>query len=160
MDALVGTVDFVDDHDHAVTELERAGEDEARLRHGSLRRVNQQDDAVDHFQNTLHLAAEVGVTRGVDDVDLGVTVADGGVFGENGDAAFALKVARVHDALDDLLIFAVDAALLEHFIDQRGLAVVNVGNDGDVAELVVLHRYNRSFLLCRKAPNGHEKERS
>ncbi len=139
VDALVGAVDLVDDDDHAVPQLQRAGEDEARLRHGTLGGIDKEDDAVDHLQDTLYLAAEVGVARGIDDVDLGVAVADGGVLGKDGDAALALEIVRVHHAVHDLLIFAVHAALLEHFVNEGGLAVVNVGDDGDVAKLVVLH---------------------
>ena len=151
MDALVGAVDLVDNDDDAMTQLQRAGKDEARLRHGALGGVDEQDDAVDHLEDTLDLAAEVGMARGIDDVDLGVAVADGGVLGKDGDAALALKVVGVHDAVDDLLIFAVDAALLEHLVDQRGLAVVNVGNDGYVAKLFVLHKL--SLLPAARAGN-------
>ena len=140
MDALVGAVDLVDDDDDAVTQLQRAGEDEARLRHGALSGIDEQDNAVDHLEDTLDLAAEVGVARGIDNVDLGVAVADGGVFGEDRDAALTLEVVRVHDAVDDLLIFAVHAALLEHFVDEGGLAVVDVGDDGYIAKFFILHR--------------------
>jgi len=140
VDALVGAVDLVDDDDDAVTQLQRAGEDEARLRHGALSGIDEQDNAVDHLEDTLDLAAEVGVARGIDNVDLGVAVADGGVFGEDRDAALTLEVVRVHDAVDDLLIFAVHAALLEHFVDEGGLAVVDVGDDGYIAKFFILHR--------------------
>ena len=140
MDALVGAVDLVDDDDDAVTQLQRAGEDEARLRHGALSGIDEQDNAVDHLEDPLDLSAEVGVARGIDNVDLGVAVADGGVFGEDRDAALTLEVVRVHDAVDDLLIFAVHAALLEHFVDEGGLAVVDVGDDGYIAKFFILHR--------------------
>jgi len=140
VDALVGAVDLVDDDDDAVTQLQRAGEDEARLRHGALSGVDEQDNAVDHLEDTLDLAAEVGVARGIDNVDLGVAIADGGVFGEDRDAALTLEVVRIHNAVDDLLIFAVHAALLEHFVDEGGLAVVDVGDDGYIAKFFILHR--------------------
>jgi hypothetical protein len=42
---------------------------EARLRHRAVHRVDQQQHRVDHRQHALDLAAEVGVARGVDDVD-------------------------------------------------------------------------------------------
>ena len=66
-------------------------------------------------------------------VDLYVLVVDGGVLGQDGDAALPLQIVGVHDALHRGLIFPVDAALLEHLVYQRGLAVVHVGNNGDVA---------------------------
>ena len=104
MDALVGAVDLVDDDNDAVAELERLAEHEARLRHGALGCVDEQNDAVDHLQDTLDLAAEVGVARGVDDVDLRVAVAHGGILGQDRDAALALQIVGVHDTVDDLLM--------------------------------------------------------
>ena len=56
------------------------------------------------------------------------------VLGQDGDAALLFELVRVHDALDDGLVGAVGAGLAEHGIDQRGLAVVDVGDDGDVAD--------------------------
>ena len=45
-------------------------------------------------------------------------VVDGGVLGQNGDAALPLDVVGVHHALRHLLVFAEHAALLEHFVHQ------------------------------------------
>ena len=64
-----------------------------------------------------------------------VAVVDGRVLGEDRDAALALEVVRVHDALAVLLVGAEDAALLQQGVDEGGLAVVDVGDDGDVAEV-------------------------
>ena len=58
---------------------------------------------------------------------------DGGVLGQDGDAALALEVVAVHRALGDALVGAERAALVQQRVDQRGLAVVDVGDDGDVA---------------------------
>ena len=58
---------------------------------------------------------------------------DGGVLGENGDAALALELVAVHRPLGDPLVRAERAALVQQRIDQRGLAVVDVGDDRDVA---------------------------
>ena len=142
MDALVGTVDLVDHHNDPVTQLQCAAEDEAGLRHGTLSGVHQQDDTVDHLQNALHLAAEVGVARGVHHVDLYVLISDGGVLGQNGNAALPLQIAGVHHAVHNLLIFPVDAALLEHLVHQRCLAMVNVGDNSYVSQMFVLHNLN------------------
>ena len=46
---------------------------------------------------------------------------------------------RVHHALGDLLVLAEGAGLAQQLVDQRGLAVVDVGDDGDVADLCVGH---------------------
>ena len=58
---------------------------------------------------------------------------DGGVLGEDRDAALALELVAVHGALGDALVGAERAALVQQRVDQRGLAVVDVGDDGDVA---------------------------
>ena len=68
--ACVRPVYFVDYHDYPVVELQRALEYKPRLRHGPLKSVHEQQHAVDHFQNALHLAAEIGMPRRIDDVDL------------------------------------------------------------------------------------------
>ena len=132
--ARVGAVDLVDDDDRRELGFERLRQHEARLRQRAFGGVHQQHDAVDHLQGALDFAAEVGVAGGVDDVDLDVVVVERGVLGEDGDAALALEVVRVHDALGDGLVGAEDAALAEHGVDQRGLAVVDVGDDGDVED--------------------------
>ena len=133
----VGAVDLVDDDDRRQTGIERLGEDVAGLRERAFAGVHQQHHAVDQLQGALDFAAEVGVAGGVDDVDFDAVVVDAGGFGQDRDAALALELAGVHDALGDLLVGAEDAALAEHGVDQRGLAVVDVRNDGDVAETVV-----------------------
>ena len=82
------------------------------------------------------------MTWGVDHVDgYGLTlgglaaVGDGGVLGENGDSLFTLEVAGVHDSLPHICVVAERTGLAKHGIDQRGLAVVNVGNDCNVAKV-------------------------
>ena len=101
---------------------------------GAFAGIHQQHDAVHHLQSAFDLASEVAVAGCVHDVDLHIVIEDGGVLGQNGDAALALQVIGVHDPLDDVLIGAESAALLQHSVNQRGLAVVNVGDNGDVAD--------------------------
>ena len=107
---------------------------EAGLRHRAFDRIDQQQHAVDHRQHALDLAAEVGVARGVDDVDVRAFVIDRAVLGQNGDAALLFQVVGVHDALGDLLVRGEGAGLAQQLVDQGGLAVVDVGDDGDIAE--------------------------
>ena len=145
----VRPVDLVDDNDDLVAKLQRLLQHEARLRHGSLRCVDKQQNAVDHLQNALDLAGEIGMARGIDDVDLIILIVDSGILGENGDAALAFEIAGVHHTVDDRLVFAVHAALLEHLIDQRGLAVVNVRDDCNIPNFILRHTW-RPFLLCLK----------
>ena len=139
MHPLIRPVNLVDHHDHPVSQLQRPAENETGLGHGALRRVHQQNDAVDHLEDALHLAAEVGVARSIHNVDLGVAVGDGGVFGQDGDATFPLQIAGVHHPLYDRLVVSVHTALLEHGVYQGGFAVVNMGDNGDISQFRLLH---------------------
>ena len=76
------------------------------------------------------------MSRSVNDIDFRIAVLYGGIFRHNGNAALALKVVGVHYALNDLLIFAVDAALLEHLVNKRGFAVVNMGDYRHISEFI------------------------
>jgi hypothetical protein len=96
--------------------------------------IDENDRAVDHVQDALHLAAEIGVAGGVDDVDAGILPDDRGRLGQDGDAALLFEIVRVHHALGDTLVLAVGAGLFQEFIDERGLAVVDVGDDRDIAQ--------------------------
>ena len=90
--ARAGTVDLVHHHHDAQPQLKRVLEHEARLRHGALERIDDEQRAVGHVQHALHLAAEIRVPRRVDDVDLHAVVGDGDVLRQDGDAALALLV--------------------------------------------------------------------
>ena len=52
------------------------------------------------------------MARSIDDVDLGIFIGNGGILGQNGDAALTLNIIGVHDAFLNLLIFSEDAGLL------------------------------------------------
>ena len=135
--ALIGAIDLVDDDDGCQAHAQRLAEHEFGLRHRSFGGVHQDQRAVDHAENALHLAAEIGVARRVDDIDPRIVPNHRGAFGENGDPALALDVVRIHGALGHLLVFAEGAALAQQAIDQGRLAVVDVGDDGDITKLHV-----------------------
>ena len=80
--------------------FERLAQHVARLRQRAFAGVHQQHDAVHHLERAFHFAAEVAVAGRVHDVDLDVVIEDGGVLGQNGDAALALQIVGVHDAFD------------------------------------------------------------
>jgi hypothetical protein len=67
---------------------------------------------------------------GVDDVDVGAAITHRAVLGEDGDAALALEVIGVHDPFLHVLVRREGARLLQQLVDERGLAVVDVGDDG------------------------------
>ena len=61
----------------------------------------------------------------------------------DGNAALALLVVAVQHALVNLLVLAEHAAGVQQAVDDGGLAVVNVRDNGDVADVLLLH----AFLL-------------
>ena len=105
----------------------------ARLRQRAFTCIDQQHHAVDHLQRTLDFATEVAVTGRVDDIDLYVVIEDGGILGQNGNAALTFQFVRVHHPFNVVLVGAKGAALLQHGVNQRGLAVVHVRDNGDIA---------------------------
>ena len=133
--ALLGAVDLVDHDDRLQPARQRLAEHEARLRHHALDRVDEQQHRVDHAHHALDLAAEVGVARRVDELDPHALVLDRRVLGVDRDAALALEVLAVHRALLDLLVDAEGAGLAQESIEQRRLAVIDVRNDGEVADV-------------------------
>jgi hypothetical protein len=132
--AAIGTVDLVDGHDGAQADLEGLGDHELGLGHWAFGGVHENDGAVHHAQDTLHLAAEIGVAWGVHDIDAGVLPDDRGRLGQDGNAALLFQVIGIHGALFDALVLAEGAGLLEQLVDEGGLAVVDVGDDGDIAK--------------------------
>src|SRR5881392_3601131 len=94
------------------------------------------------------LSAEVCVARGVDDVDLHAAVRHRGVLGQDGDALLPLQVVGVHRALLDLLVGPVGPGLAEEVVHQGGLSVVDVRDDGDVADLLAGKHGWASFILA------------
>ena len=102
----VGAVDLVDGDDGPKPQRERLPGDEPRLRHGPFGGVHQDQHAVHHAEDPLHLAAEVRMARGVHDVDLDALPAHRGVLGQDGDPALPLQRVRVHHPLFHLLVGA------------------------------------------------------
>jgi hypothetical protein len=66
----VGPIALVHHHDRLQFRLDRLGQHEPSLRHRAFAGVHQQQATISHSQHPLHLAAEVGVARRVDDVDM------------------------------------------------------------------------------------------
>ena len=143
--ASVGTVDLVHDQDHGQVQLERLPQDEPRLRQRPFAGVDQQEHAVDHGQPAFDLAAEVGVAGRVHDVDLQVAVTNGRVLRQDRDALLTLQVHGVHDPNVHVLVLAERPGLPEHGVHERGLAVVDVGHDGDVADVVAERQGQAAF---------------
>ena len=127
-------IDLVDHHDRAQALGERLADHEFGLRQHALGSIDKHDNAVDHVQDAFDFPAEIGVARGVDDVDARITPNHAGAFGQNGDAAFTFEVIAVHRAFRHLLVFAEGAGLLQQLVNQSGLAMIDVRDDGYIAD--------------------------
>ena len=88
-------VNLVHHNDGFEVELNRLGEHEARLGHGAFKRVNEQQNAIGHFQYTFNLSTEVAVAGSVNDVDLDILVGNGDVFRKNGNPTLTFEVVVV-----------------------------------------------------------------
>jgi hypothetical protein len=109
---------------------------ETSLRHGAFLRIDQQHNAVHHRQGTFHFATEVRVTRGVNDIDVCTFPAHSTVLGQNRDAAFAFDSVVVHHSVDHFFVVGEGARLTQQLVNHGCFTVVNVGDDGDVANLL------------------------
>ncbi len=136
--AAVGLVNLVDHHHWLEPHLDRLLQYEAGLRHRALESVHEQQASVSHVQHTLHLAAEVSVSRGVDDVDFYALVVDGDILGEDCYPSLAFEVIVVEYQLPGVLVFTEKVSCEEHFVHESSLAMVNVGYNGYVSD--VLHK--------------------
>ena len=95
----IGPVDLVDHDDRPDVAGERLAKHELGLRHRPFEGVDQDQRPIGHLERSLDLAAEIGVAGRIDDVDLDVAVFDGDVLGQDGDAALALEIVGVENAL-------------------------------------------------------------
>src|SRR5437762_1239934 len=120
-----------------------------RSHSGDIESFGPSGRAVNHVEDMLDLAAEIGMTRRVDDVDAGALADDRRHLCQDGDAALALELIRIHRPLGDPLVFAERAGLLQQPVDQRGLAVIDVRDDGDIAKL---HRKTKCTVLILSCP--------
>lgn len=116
-----------------------------RLRLDTLASIDHQQRAFTGSQRTAYLIGEVDVPRGIDEVQLiGDAilrlVIERDAMGLDGDAALTLQVHGIED-LGLHLARSQATAHLDETVSQRRLAVVNVGNDGKIADMTqVTHR--------------------
>ncbi|MNK67595.1 hypothetical protein D3C87_869360 [compost metagenome] len=134
-----------------------------RLGFDALRCVDHQQRTFTGRKRAGHFVGEVDVAGRVDEVQhIGLAVirlvvqAHG--LSLDGDAALALDIHRVENLFRHVA-FGKTACRLDQPVGQRRFAVINVGNDREVADMVQgragricahVPRYSRGFS-CRKA---------
>ena len=130
----ISAVNLVDHHHRRQAGFKSFAQHIARLRQWAFTGVHQQHDSIYHFQCALHLAAKIAVAGCVHNIDLYIVVPDGGVLRQDSDAALTLQLVGVHHAVNQGFIGAECAALPQHGVYKRGFSVVNVGDNGNVAD--------------------------
>lgn len=101
------------------------------------------------------------MARSVDQVDLDVAELDRSILGEHGDTALTLQLIGIHDQGTGRRGVPKDHALLQQSVDEGRLAVVDVGDDGDVSQVMANglraggYCFNHSDVPERVAVNRH-----
>ena len=149
----VRAVSLVDDQNHRQLSGKRLPQHKASLGQRAFGGVNKEHDTIDHAESTFDLTTEVGVARGVNHVDgdffpagVWTRVGDRGVLGQNRDAFFFFQISGVHGAVGDGSVGGESTRLGEHGINQGGLTVVYVSDDGDVSHVIASGMSHESVL--------------
>ena len=133
-------VDLVEDRHDLVAGVERVVDVGERLRLDALAGVDHQQRALAGGERARHLIGEVDVAGRVHQVeDVGLAVL--GLVVEphrlrlDGDAALALDIHRIEHLLDHVAR-RHRAGGLDQPVGERRLAVVDMGDDGEIADVV------------------------
>ena len=138
-----GQIDLVDDRDDVQAVVDRQVGVGQRLGLDPLRCIDEQQRAFAGRKRTGHLVGEVHVTRGVDQVQY-VGIAVVGLVGQpdgvrlDRDAALPLEVHAVED-LGLHLALLQRAGHLEEPVGERRLAMVDMSDDGEIADELLVH---------------------
>ncbi len=143
----VDLVDYRNDGEIVARCQERVGDG---LRLDSLARVDDEQRAFAGGKRARHFVGEIHVAGRVDEVEAVLVAVFRGVvqanaLGLDGDAALALEVHRV-EHLRLHFALAERAGKLQQAVGKRGLTVVDVRDDAEIADVLGIHG-----LLCCSA---------
>jgi hypothetical protein len=151
-------VDLVDYRNDLQVVVQRQVGIGQRLRLDALGSVHHQQRALAGLQAARHLVGEIHVARGIDEVQLvenaivGAVVQPHGV-GLDGDAPFALQVHGIQDLFHHLAL-GKRPGNLQQAVGQGGFAVIDVRNDGEIADEFAVHSVRELSRLSHKRPPG------
>ena len=141
-----GQVDLVHDRHDLEVVLDREVGVRERLRLDSLRRVDDEHGSLAGLQRPRDLVGEVDVARRVDQVQLVALPGNAHRLGLDRDPALALEIHRVEQLLAHVAV-GDGVRELENPIGQGRLPVVDVGDDGEVADAALVHG-NQARMLA------------
>ena len=78
------------------------------------------------------------MARGINNVDPRVVVSNSRILRKNGDAALTLQIVGVQNARRNSFVVAEDSGLRQQGVDQGRFAMINVGDDRDIANRLLL----------------------
>ncbi|CDD60963.1 uncharacterized protein BN684_00859 [Clostridium sp. CAG:505] len=129
------SVHFIYTNHNGVVQFQCFAQYKFCLGHRAFKSVYHQYNTVYHFQYTFYFAAEVRVSRCINDIDFGIAVMNGSILRQNGNAAFSFDIAAVHNTFLYHLIGTENTALAQHLVYQCGFAMVYVSNNGNISNV-------------------------
>jgi hypothetical protein len=129
-------VNLVDYQDYWKVQLKCLGQHVTRLWQGAFCCVYEQQNSVNQGKCSLNFAAEVSVTWGVNQVDLGALPLDLSGFSQNGDSTFAFLIVIIHDSVYDSRVGGKSSRAAQQRIYKSGFAMVYVRHKGDIAQII------------------------
>ena len=121
-------------------ELEGLFQDEPGLGQRPFRGIDEEQHAIHHLERPFHLPAEIGMARRIDNIDLDPLVFDRRILCHDRNAPLPLQVDIVHHPVLDLFVQTENARLPEQAIDDRGLSMIHMGDQGNVSQIFAFHK--------------------
>ena len=151
----VRAISLIHAQDNRQFSFQRLAQHEAGLWQRTFGSVDKEHNTVHHGDTALDLTTEIGVARGVDDVQgdafrmpvLGgqrTGVLHSGVLGENGNALLTLQIVGIHHTIRDFLTLVEHVGLCQHGIDQRGLTMIDVCHNRYISNIAANRHRNLS----------------
>ena len=153
-------VDLIEDDDGVQANFKGLGEDKAGLRHRPFLGIDEEQNTIDKAEDPFDLAGKIGMAGGVDNIDFKVFKEYTGMFCEDCDPALFFLVVAVHYSFRDLFVVAKDIGLFKQAVEQGGFSMVDVGDDGDIANFFWLKHMNLSHLISAILKNRNVKCKS
>ncbi len=155
-----GQIDFIDHGNDG--EIVARGEEGIRhgLRFHSLARVDHQQRAFARGKRARNFVGKIDVSGRIDQIQAVLvairrTVMQTDAFGLDGDAALAFEVHRI-EQLGGHFALADGASEFEEAVGQRGLTVVDVRDDAEIADETRIHGYS---CECATVPSDPPSRR-
>jgi hypothetical protein len=73
------------------------------------------------------------MARRIHNIDMDPFIIDGAVLGEYSDATLTLDIVGIHHPVGNVLVCSKRASLMKQFVHQSCLAMIDMGDNGDIA---------------------------